>query len=481
MSTRHLRHVRSALIPSFILIGLLVQSLTASPQEVHQRAEGASAPAVVRRPPGSPPDSRPPAPVPPFLSDPDRWHPSSEYFLVAPLDAGSTFLVDDQLRIVHEWRSDYSPGLSAYLRDDGSLLRTATIAGTHFNSAAGGNGGRVELYTWHGALQWSLEYATDRVQQHHDAILLPNGHVLMVAWETRSIAEALDAGRNPDTLPSGPEIWSDTLVEIDLQTGATTWVWRVWDHLVPKGRRPVDSPERIDPSFAAPGFFDWTHVNAVAYNAALDQVVISSRHFSEIWIVDHGTTSQEAAGHTGGRRGHGGDLLYRWGHPAAYGATGSQQLYGQHNAHWIRDGLPGAGHILLFNNGDPSLRPWSTAVEIIPPLRQDGLYTPAGAAGFEPAGPVWQYAADQPESLFGTYASGVQRLGNGNTILAVTPTGRFREVDAAGQLVRDYQLASKGTNLRMFRVTSFPPTSPAFASYPLVPNTRTLGQVLYFR
>src|SRR5258708_35448465 len=60
---------------------------------------------------------------------------------------------------------------------------------------------------------------------------------------------------------------------------------------------------------------DWTHANAVFYNAALDQVLLSVRNFSEFWIIDHGTTTQQAAGHTGGKLGRGGDLLYRYGNP----------------------------------------------------------------------------------------------------------------------------------------------------------------------
>src|SRR5262249_31645110 len=77
---------------------------------------------------------------------------------------------------------------------------------------------------------------------------------------------------------------------------------------------------------------DWTHVNAVDYNAELDQIMLSTPEFNEIWIIDHGTTTAEAAGHTGGRRGKGGDLLYRWGNPATYRAGGPKDktLFFQH-------------------------------------------------------------------------------------------------------------------------------------------------------
>ena len=416
------------------LVAALVPALGAAPQSARPRQGESKGRAILR--------------------NPDQFHPSSAYYLVAPQAVKSTYLVDDHLRVVHEWQSDYPPGLSAYLRDDGSLLRTATIPNTPFS---GENGGRVELYTWNGAFQWGVEYNSDRAQQHHDAILLPNGHVLMIALETRTAGEAIEAGRSPETLPDGPEIWVDTLVEMDPQTSAVTWTWRIWDHLVPPGARPADYPGLIDPNFAVAQNPDWTHCNAVAYNADLDEVMISTRHLSEIWIIDHSTTSDEATGHTGGRRGHGGDLLYRWGNPASYGRPGPQQLYGQHNAQWIPAGLPGAGHILMFNNGDKVLRPWSTAVEIVPPVQDDGLYTFDDSVGYGPSAPVWQYTADPPQSLYGTFASGVQRLANGNTLISVTPTGRFREVTPDGQVLRDYQLELAGAPLEMFRVNRFEP------------------------
>ena len=120
-------------------------------------------------------------------------------------------------------------------------------------------------------------------------------------------------------------------------------------------------------------------MNSIDYNPALDQILLSVRGNSEVWIIDHSTTVTQAAGHAGGRCGKGGDLIYRWGNPAAYGrgAQSAQQLIQQHDARWIPAGLPGAGHITIFNNGYD--RGWSSIEEIAPPIDAAGRYTLAAS------------------------------------------------------------------------------------------------------
>src|SRR5262249_42027752 len=109
---------------------------------------------------------------------------------------------------------------------------------------------------------------------------------------------------------------------------------------------PKPPPRKPDP--------DWLHTNSVDYDADHDLVLFSSPRLSEICVIDHGTTTAEAASHAGGRRGHGGDILWRYGNPKNYGAGGDEErrLFGQHDARWIRAGRPGAGHVLVFNNGE---------------------------------------------------------------------------------------------------------------------------------
>ena len=68
------------------------------------------------------------------------------------------------------------------------------------------------------------------------------------------------------------------------------------------------------------------------YNEALEQIILSVHGFTEFWVIAHSTTTAEAASHSGRIYGKGGDILYRWGNPAADGAPGDQAVFGQHDA-----------------------------------------------------------------------------------------------------------------------------------------------------
>jgi hypothetical protein len=183
---------------------------------------------------------------------------------------------------------------------------------------------------------------------------------------------------------------------------------------------------------------DWMHVNAVAYNADLDQIALSSPHFCEIWIIDHSTSREEAKGHAGGRGGKGGDLLYRWGNPRAYrnGTKLEQRLFYQHNIHWIPKGHPGEGHLLVFNNG-PSRLPteYSSVDEFVPPTDKVGSYTRGKRGPFGPDKALWSYTAPNKKDFYSWFISGAQRLSNGNTLINAGALGVVFEVTPEGETV----------------------------------------------
>ncbi len=375
------------------------------------------------------------------------------YTLFSGLRSKTTYLIDMEGRIVRSWESGYTPGDAVYLLEDGHLLHTGDVGGEDGDfGVTGGSGGIVQEYDWEGNLVWEYRYANDSVRQHHDAIKLPSGNVLMIAWELVSVEEAVALGRDPSTIPDDG-LWVDHLGEvkpIGSDGGEIVWEWHMLDHLVQdyddaKENFGVvaDHPELMDFNRTAGrnANEDWMHVNGLDYNEELDQVVFSSPTLNEILIIDHSTTTEEAAGHSGGTSGRGGDLIYRWGNPAGYGAGSGddQQLFFQHNPHWIPEGHPGAGNILVFDNGQG--RPdgqYSSVVEIVPPLQEDGSYSHTSGLPYGPSEPIWTYVASNPTDFYSGTISSAQRLPNGNTLVCAGENGWFFELTSDGEIVWEY-------------------------------------------
>jgi hypothetical protein len=412
------------------------------------------------------------------------------YTLISPLQSTSTFLVDMNGRVVKTWETDSTPASLAYLLESGNILRAGLAPNPPFGRGAG-VGGKMQEFNWNGELVWDFSYGTATVTQHHDFIRLPNGNVLMVAKERKTAAEAIAAGRIPSSA-EGTEVQPDILVEIKPSGktgGEVVWEWRVWDHLI----QDIDKdkanygdvaahPERVDINYGVTAGRranpDWTHFNSVAYNADLDQVVVSLRNFSEVWILDHSTTTREAAGHSGGKRGKGGDLLYRWGNPRVYRAGGDQdqRLYGQHNAHWIPKGLAGAGRLLIYNNGDtrPGTR-YSSIEEVVLPVDASGNYVLGANKRYGPEQSAWTYSAPQPADFYSVNISGVQRLPNGNTLICAGAPGVLFEVTPQKKVVWQYNMPGiggrGGPNARqVFRAYRFGPDFPGLAGKQLTPG-----------
>ena len=262
------------------------------------------------------------------------------------------------------------------------------------------------------------------------------------------------------------------------------WEWSVLDHLVqdfdptkPNYGVVADRPERIDLNYALAEalcesqgnrseFADWTHANTLDYNAELDQIMVTVRHFSEFWIIDRSATTEEAAGSSGGNAGKGGDLLYRWGNPRAYraGTPADQRLFFPHAAHWIPEGSPGAGNVLIFNNGweYPGFeREYSSVDEIA--LPSDGYnYRRDAGAVYGPSESVWTYAAEPVDSFYAPARSNAQRLPNGNTLIADGFANRNRifEVTREGKVVWDFVYPIAAASAGIYRAYRYSPDYP---------------------
>ena len=395
------------------------------------------------------------------------------YILFNPQGSTTTYLISNDGKLVHSWESNYKTGNSVYLLENGNLLRTANVRGKF---GAEGAAGRVEEFSWDGDLLWSYEYSSETVLFHHDLEPLPNGNVLLVAWERISKEDSLAAGRDSSLIPTGTKgkkdtsLWMDHIVEVNKQ-GEIVWEWHVADHLVQDYDKTkanygivADHPEKININYLGTARVsnDWNHVNAIDYNADLDQIMISCRNFSEIWVINHNTTTKEASESKG-------DLLYRWGNPAAYdcGTPDDQQFFSQHDAIWIQDNLPGAGNIMVFNNGNE--RGYSSIDEITPSINSDGTYNLTNKT-FEPKTTVWHYQATNPTDFYSDHISGAQRLANGNTFVCSGADGKFFEINANNEVIWEYQNsfktispATKKESYSVFRAEKYLPDYPGLS------------------
>ncbi len=381
------------------------------------------------------------------------------YTLISPLNSRFTYLFDADGMEINHWEASTTPANIAYLLPNGHLLRVSRDPKPVVELVSGA-GGAVQEFDWDGNLVWEYDYVAPDIVAHHDIEPMPNGHVLIVAYEMHDFDEAVAMGADPSEL-SADGRWADHVVEVDPATDQIVWEWHVWDHLVqdfdPLAANYGDvasSQGRIDLNWDRPGVSprpDWTHTNAIDYRESLDQIVLSPRTFSEIWIIDHSTTTAEAATSAGGNAGHGGDLLYRFGNPQASQAGDAldRQLYFQHHPHWLDD-----DRILIFDNGDDELRPWSRVVEIETPLLGDGNYELTGPF-YGPAMPTWSY--ESPEDFYAAFISGADRISDGHTLVTDGPAGRLFEIDPAGNVAWEYRLETP-----VFRAERHEADDPAF-------------------
>jgi hypothetical protein len=445
------------------------------------------------------------------------------YVMFAVPNSASVYLINRKGQVVHEWKGNFgSLAPVAYLGDDGSLVQNATDPDFPV-FAGGGEAGRLQKITWDNKLIWDFEYATEESHAHHDFAVMPNGNILAIAWEAKTVQEVLAAGRKPELTPKAG-LWPDKIVEIEPQGkrgGKIVWEWHIWDHLIQdydskkaNYGNPAQHPELLNfntgdsiPPLISQDSLDILiamgmerrnntpenmgsdvyHVNAIKYNKELNQIAISSPSLSEIFIIDHSTTTKEAAGHTGGRWGKGGDFLYRWGNPLNYqrGDSTDQKLFHQHDIRWIEKGKPGAGNLTVFNN-DIDYRDslnYSAIYEIAPPTDKKGYYLIKGDKPFGPEKPVWTYIAPDTVSFWSSFISGAHRMDNGNTFINEGAKARFFEVTKEGKIVWEYLNPYRGDVRKpngdpnppmpmtyiAFRSTYIPADHPALANRKLVP------------
>jgi hypothetical protein len=241
-------------------------------------------------------------------------------------------------------------------------------------------------------------------------------------------------------------IEDDRLIEVS-RSGDVLWEWVASDHIdefkfSPEARKVIKSgPAGNGPAGAAGrAAFDWLHVNSAHYlgpnrwfdagdtRFAPNNVIISSREASLLAIV--------------GRDGH---IVWQMGpdYSASKELRAIRQVIGQHHAHLIPKGLPGAGNLLVFDNGG------SSGYGFFSPIAPDGRGALVRATSrVLEINPVtlqltWSYTNAR---FYASNISGAQRLPNGNTLITSGPTGRIFEVTKEGAVVWEYVWPAFGAN-----------------------------------
>lgn len=404
------------------------------------------------------------------------------YTLFTPESSNSVYLVDNCGKSINTWTFSDTPKFTCYLLENGNLLRVGATG--------------VEIRDWDDNLVWSYNLLiSNGITQHHDIEPLPNGNILYLVKETLTEAQQIALGKNPALL-NGP-LSSEKIIEIQpVGTNAINivWEWRFADHLI----QDFDStksnygavsnnPQLIDFNYtdASIDHSNWLHLNSIDYNAQLDQILFSSRTLSEIYIIDHSTTTAEAASHSGGNQNKGGDFLWRWGNPQVYrqGTAAQQKLYAQHDAKWISQNYVNENKITVFNNNSDGSNTFSSIHIISPSLDLNNDYM-LESNSFLPADYFWSWSGDiLGETVYENKKSGVHALENGNLLLCETKKGRLSEISQNGDIVWMYRnpvgetiFNQFATNAEIFESNSifrgekYHKSYPAFSGKDLTPG-----------
>ncbi len=345
-----------------------------------------------------------------------------DYILVDEAQENRVFLIDKNGDLVFEYPLEGRKiGNDATLLPDGSLL--ASIQAADADIQFGGFAGKIQIIGKDGATAWEFDYSKEGHTTHHDVELLPNGNIITIVWERISRELAIANGSNLDM-----DVFPEAIIEVNPETDTIVWEWHAWDHLVQdfdatKSNYGTlsENPQLINFNYVNSTDGDIMHANGIAYDALNDLIYLSVNFYSEVWVIDHSSTTQEAAKHTGGNFGVGGDLVYRFGNPGTQNISDVPRLF--INNHFPNLFEP--NKMLIFTNGGDLMQ--STVYELGLPSALNQKMIPDTA----PPEIVWSF---MNTDLYSGKVSGAVRLPNGNTLITEGDYGIW-EVTSEGEVV----------------------------------------------
>lgn len=348
---------------------------------------------------------------------------SNDYILINDAQSNRAYLMDKNAELIHEWSLSNNIGNDVFLLNDGKVL--ASLESDNPKMRFGGKGGKIQIIEEDNAIAWEFIYSSEDAETHHDVEMLPNGNIIALVWERKTTSEAEMAGSI-----LGIDVYPEAIIEVNPKTNEIVWEWHAWDHLVQdkdasKSNFGIisENPHRIDVNYVTDKGGDIMHANGISYDRDNDLIFISVNFFSEIWVIDHSTTTEEAASNTGGNYNKGGDLIFRFGNPKAYqNSLGKRLFYNNHHPNLLQGN--DKGKMLVFSNGGDLEQ--STVYELN--LPQHFVLKPN--FDNEPE-VIWSFT--DPD-LYSARVSGAVRLSNGNTLITEGDFGIW-EVTENGDIV----------------------------------------------
>jgi hypothetical protein len=383
--------------------------------------------------------------------------------------SGRSYLIDMEGYVVKQW----NVGTNPRMLPNGNLLDAT-------KSDPSGFGGFQEI-DWSGNIVWTYTEKRSNYFPHHDWTRIFNKKLnafttLYIANKNVLKDSVLAAGANPAS-GAYTDVQMDAIVEVD-SGGNIVWEWWFFNHIIQDfdatkpnyvgaGKTIANYPNRININMPGnPLQKDWLHCNSIDYNDSLGHIVINSVQ-GEFYIIDHDNTF--LAGNPAGSiilaDTSAGDFLHRFGDPARYNqgsspttsSSGNKQIGGSHDVHWVKSGLPGAGNIQIFNNGEYLVERVSQSYifEVNPYLDSSkvnkGTYVnPPSAKYYTWIYPnkdamkqnklisnqvVWIYCSKNDQNFYSTIGGSEQRLPNGNVLICSDTQGHLFEVTSGDTTV----------------------------------------------
>lgn len=355
---------------------------------------------------------------------------SVENSLVFAVENGGTksYLLNKSGTKIKEWTFNNNLGNDLEIMPDGKLL--GMFKATNPSVNFGGYGGIIKIINTDDTIDWEYTYSSENHLAHHDVEMLPNGNVLFLAWEKLSMIEA-----NQQGIDTAVDLYPETLIEVNPNTNQIVWKWNSFDHTIQDQHPNLPNFGVVsgNPSLLNLNYFmldngDIMHANGIDYDEQNDIIYMSVNNYSEVWVIDHSTTTIEASSDSGGNFNKGGNLLYRFGNPEAYNsAFGERLFYNNHFPNLLENNVPGEGNVLVFVNGSNTTQ--SSVYELKMPETLDLLTD----ANNEPQ-LVWSFT---DSNLQYGRVSGAVRLQNGNTLICEGDYG-FWEITPSKEIAWKY-------------------------------------------